>query len=43
MRRGVTMHGDLFSAWKDQAWHEGCIRARRDCHAHLLGDGRAIY
>jgi hypothetical protein len=39
------MHGDWFNGWKKDimdAWVKGCNQASRDCHAHLLGDGRMI-
>lgn len=43
---GYSMHGDWFMGWKEDvrnAWISDCINAGRDCHAHLLGDGRAMY
>jgi hypothetical protein len=43
---GYSMHGDWFMGWKPDirdAWVTHCLRASRDCHAHLLGDGRAMY
>jgi hypothetical protein len=43
---GYSMHGDWFMGWKTEArdaWINNCIRASRDCHAHLLGDGRSLY
>jgi hypothetical protein len=43
---GRSMHGDWFDGWKPEirdAWVKGCNQAGRDCHSHLLGDGRAIY
>jgi len=43
---GYSSHGDWFNGWKkdiSDAWNAGCIQARRDCHAHLLGDGRMMY
>jgi hypothetical protein len=42
---GYSMHGDWFNGWKKDimdAWVRGCNQASRDCHAHLLGDGRMI-
>jgi hypothetical protein len=42
---GYSMHGDWFNGWKKDimdAWVKGCNQASRDCHAHLLGDGRMI-
>jgi hypothetical protein len=43
---GYSMHGDWFMGWKPEirdAWVNGCVRAAKDCRAHLLGDGRAMY
>ena len=43
---GFSSHGDWFNGWKSdisEAWARGCIEAAKDCHAHLLGDGRKIY
>jgi hypothetical protein len=43
---GYSMHGDWFNGWKPEimdAWVQNCDRASRDCHAHLLGDGRMMY
>jgi hypothetical protein len=43
---GYSSHGDWFNGWKkdiSDAWNAACVRARRDCHAHLLGDGRMMY
>jgi hypothetical protein len=43
---GHSMHGDWFDGWKPavkEAWVKGCNQAGRDCHSHLLGDGRQIY
>lgn len=42
---GVSLHADYFALWKDEiakAWVTGCNNARKDCFAHLLGDGRAL-
>ena len=25
------------------AWAKGCLAAVKDCHSHLLGDGRMMY
>jgi hypothetical protein len=25
------------------AWAKHCVQAERDCHSHLLGDGRQIH
>ena len=43
---GHSMHGDWFDGWREsvkEAWVKGCNQAGRDCHSHLLGDGRRIY
>jgi len=43
---GYSAHADYVEGW-DRQLIEGivknCINARRDCHAHLLGDGRMMY
>jgi Domain of unknown function (DUF1996) len=43
---GYSAHADWFNGWNPNAhksWLDGCVRAPRDCHAHLLGDGRSMY
>ena len=40
---GYSSHGDWFGAWSAQPWRAGCVSANKDCHAHLLGDGRELY
>lgn len=43
---GYSSHGDWRNGWMPEissAFTEHCIRAMKDCHAHLLGDGREIY
>jgi hypothetical protein len=43
---GYSIHADFFEGWNPSvknAWTENCIQGRRDCHAHLLGDGRMFY
>jgi hypothetical protein len=43
---GYSVHGDWFEAWEPEirdAFVLNCINKTRDCHAHLLGDGRMIY
>jgi Domain of unknown function (DUF1996) len=43
---GFSIHGDWINGWDEAAmriWVERCDVAARDCHAHLLGDGREIY
>jgi hypothetical protein len=43
---GYSSHGDWFNGWKksvSDTWNAGCVQTRRDCHSHLLGDGRMTY
>ena len=43
---GYSSHGDWFNGWKStvsDAFANNCIRAKKDCHSHLLGDGRMIF
>lgn len=40
---GYSSHGDWFGAWLEQPWRAGCVSANKDCHGHLLGDGRELY
>jgi hypothetical protein len=43
---GFSIHGDWYNAWDEtamRAWVDNCDVPARDCHAHLLGDGREIY
>ena len=43
---GYSSHGDWFNGWKkdvSDSWNAACVQASRDCHAHLLGDGRMMY
>jgi hypothetical protein len=43
---GYSSHGDWFNGWKkdiSDTWAVNCVQARKDCHAHLLGDGRMMY
>ena len=43
---GYSSHGDWFNGWKKEvsdAFVNNCIRAKKDCHSHLLGDGRTIF
>jgi hypothetical protein len=43
---GYSSHGDWFNGWKSDvsdAFALKCIRDKKDCHSHLLGDGRTIY
>ncbi|CAM5795884.1 DUF1996 domain-containing protein [Rhizobacter fulvus] len=43
---GYSSHGDWFNGWRhdvSEAWFQNCLVAKKDCHSHLLGDGRMIY
>lgn len=43
---GFSAHGDWFDGWREDIknmWVKNCDIAARDCHAHLLGEGKAIY
>ena len=43
---GYSAHGDVWVNWDEdveKAWMEGCIRAGADCHAHMIGNHRALY
>jgi hypothetical protein len=43
---GYSAHADFMMGW-DETFHKGivdnCINKLKDCHAHLLGDGRTFY
>lgn len=43
---GLSAHADWFNGWKkdvSDSWALNCDRGAKDCHSHLLGDGRMIY
>lgn len=43
---GFSIHADWFNGWDpkvQEAWVKNCLRANRDCHADLLGDGTAFF
>ena len=43
---GFSNHGDWINGWKSEfmnAFVKGCDQAARDCHSHLLGDGRQFF
>jgi hypothetical protein len=45
-RAGYSSHSDFIMGWDEdfhKAWVDNCINATKDCHAHLIGDGRAFY
>ena len=42
---GMSAHADYFEAWEASvadAWANNCVKTGKDCHSHLLGDGRQI-
>lgn len=42
---GYSAHGDWFNGWKSEimdTFVRNCLNTAKDCHSHLLGDGRAI-
>jgi len=42
---GFSGHGDWFNGWKQdivEVWVKNCDNAQKDCHSHLLGDGRQM-
>lgn len=43
---GYSLHADWFNGWETavmKAFSTNCLAAKKDCHSHLLGDGRQIY
>jgi hypothetical protein len=43
---GYSSHGDWFNGWRhdiSEAWFQNCVAQNKDCHSHLLGDGRILY
>ncbi len=43
---GISGHGDYWFGWDKgiaEAWTNGCIKAKRDCHADVIGDGRTLF
>jgi hypothetical protein len=43
---GYSSHGDWFNGWKSDisdSWARNCIENSKDCHSHLLGDGRMVF
>jgi hypothetical protein len=46
MQPGTSGHADWFDGWMPavrDAWVANCDQKMLDCHANLLGDGRALY
>lgn len=43
---GYSSHGDWFNGWDpsiSNAWAKNCIQGAKDCHSHLVGDGRMMF
>lgn len=43
---GYSAHADWFDGWNADVrdtWVANCNQGARDCHAHLLGDGRMLF
>lgn len=43
---GYSAHADWFDGWNPEvrnAWVANCNQKAKDCHAHLLGDGRTLF
>jgi hypothetical protein len=43
---GYSSHADWWNGWVQsdmESWVRNCINTSKDCHSHLLGDGREIY
>ena len=43
---GYSIHADWFNGWDpaiQDIWIKNCLRANRDCHGFLLGDGTAVF
>jgi hypothetical protein len=43
---GYSAHADWFDGWNPDirnAWVANCNQKAKDCHAHLVGDGRELY
>jgi hypothetical protein len=43
---GYSSHADWFNGWDNTistAWAKNCIQNLKDCHSHLLGDGRMVF
>ncbi len=43
---GYSGHGDWMNGWDPifmKGFVKNCLQANKDCHAHLLGDGRMFY
>jgi hypothetical protein len=43
---GYSMHGDFWINWDEDiktAWMTNCVKAGKDCHAFLLGNGKTLF
>lgn len=43
---GYSVHGDVWFNWQadiEDTWLNNCLKASKDCHANLLGDGRELF
>ena len=43
---GYSLHADWFNGWDpkvQQIWIDNCLKANRDCHSFLLGNGTALF
>lgn len=43
---GYSIHADWFNGWDQDVqsvWINGCLRANRDCHGMLLGNGTTLF
>lgn len=43
---GYSSHADWFDGWNPEirnTWIANCNQIAKDCHAHLLGDGRTLF
>ena len=46
MPGGYSIHADWFNGWDQDLqyiWIQNCLRANRDCHGMLLGDGTTLF
>ncbi len=43
---GISGHADWMNGWDERVMNQivnGCLRARKDCHADLLGNGQVLF
>jgi hypothetical protein len=46
MPGGFSIHADWFNGWDpdiEKTWITNCLKANRDCHGMLLGDGTTLF